>query len=983
MESGIALLRALCEGLSPAIESDALPSSTLRFVLEYSVNPVLEREQARLSMLLDTNSFELKLLFATSCSDIAADVGFGVFVVLQFPGLERTASQKTLLRIGYALQTELQLVSVEPDLGTRVFADPEPPGAVPEGIVKDAFENNCWVNKDEPADVRWVLRNANVLSAWQRAKNQGEDVLIAQPDTGIAEHTTMRTSALRMDLGINLVEGGSAPTDPLSDRTSNPGHGTGTSSVVVACSDPGLMGVSPAASLIPIRCIDDVKVFNPAPVAAAIDHARRVGSHVISLILGGVPSRAMLQAIKRAIREDIIVLAAAGNCVNLVVWPARYNDVIAIGGSNINDEPWQGSSRGAPIDVCAPAELVWRALRLPDNDDTQSIAGGQGTSYATALIAGVAALWLAHHGRSTIVRAAGSAHLSVQVMFRRALTRSARRPDGWNTDKYGAGIVDADALLALPLTELSVDDSQEVATRSADNSWDRLLASQYFTDSAKASADTSSGVASQLRSASASTVDSAEASETRRAPHAVDWRGFELEIAALVLDDARLGVTAHNGQHKPERARVLLDMSSELKAAVQGESSEELKPLWQRQVAAAASLMGPRVRQDRVEPMRQLATSRSRSLESTAAMSPEKARASLTSNVIRDKLDAMEKRFDSSSAHDDTSAIVQLRQQVLEDSEHVLAKMRKGEAIASNDIQANTALEALVKLEGRPAIALTDEAIDLNDPELGAWQGPIALLQHRLQEAQQSVGRIDAEDWHQGTGFVVGDGLVLTNRHVLESFAMPVPHAQNPERWVFEQEPVIHFSPTADDTERCFRVTGVVFGGADPIIDGSGVDFDELDLALLEVETTNAAGQSLPTALPVSTEAAKSRKNSQVFVLGYPAQPQHFPQDEEGKLRLDVVERVRQIFGMRYGVRYLSPGMIATASDGLDLGTRQWSFAHDATSLGGNSGSCVLSCDDELAVIGLHFAGDWMRANYAHEMARLKAASVGIPCLFE
>ena len=117
--------------------------------------------------------------------------------------------------------------------------------------------------------------------------------------------------------------------------------------------------------------------------------------------------------------------------------------------------------------------------------------------------------------------------------------------------------------------------------------------------------------------------------------------------------------------------------------------------------------------------------------------------------------------------------------------------------------------------------------------------------------------------------------------------------------------------------------------------------------------------------------------------MGYPAQPQHFPEDEEGRLRLDVVERVRQIFGMRYGVRYLSPGLVASDADELGLGTRRWSFAHDATSLGGNSGSCVLSCDDDLAVVGLHFAGDWMRANYAHDMGCLKNASVGIPGLFE
>ena len=81
---------------------------------------------------------------------------------------------------------------------------------------------------------------------------------------------------------------------------------------------------------------------------------------------------------------------------------------------------------------------------------------------------------------------------------------------------------------------------------------------------------------------------------------------------------------------------------------------------------------------------------------------------------------------------------------------------------------------------------------------------------------------------------------------------------------------------------------------------------------------------------------------------------------------MDVVLRLRQIYDMKYGVRYLSPGLVMTSPEAVPDSPKHWVFTHDATSLGGNSGSCVLSFDHNLDVAGLHFAGDWLRANYAH-----------------
>ena len=67
------------------------------------------------------------------------------------------------------------------------------------------------------------------------------------------------------------------------------------------------------------------------------------------------------RAIQRALDAGTIVLAAAGNEVGFVVFPAAFDEVIAVAASNIRDEPWSGSSHGPAVDITAPGESVWRA----------------------------------------------------------------------------------------------------------------------------------------------------------------------------------------------------------------------------------------------------------------------------------------------------------------------------------------------------------------------------------------------------------------------------------------------------------------------------------------------------------------------------------------------------------------------------------------------------------------------------------------------
>ena len=185
----------------------------------------------------------------------------------------------------------------------------------------------------------------------------------------------------------------------------------------------------------------------------------------------------------------------------------------------------------------------------------------------------------------------------------------------------------------------------------------------------------------------------------------------------------------------------------------------------------------------------------------------------------------------------------------------------------------------------------------------------------------------------------------------------------------------INFAETAGDPAQRFQVKSVMTTGADPI--GEFVDFAHLDLALLEVETINAVETRLPSSLDFVSDPLKLARSARLFTVGFPALPDVPAIDLQEVSRLEVVEQLRRIFGLRYGRKYLSPGLV---SGGLDQDSRDpqaWVFDHDATTLGGNSGSAVFYFGDPMGVLGLHFAGDWMRANHAHGMAAVRTAAAG------
>lgn len=375
------------------------------------------------------------------------------FLEVRFPWFDSELGRPLAFDLAHDLRLRFSLRSSEPRIDADFYPDPsgDPDGA--PSAEKAMLRGLCEVSGSPPQDRQWALNliRAREAIAYAGSKGRpaaGDGIIVAQPDTGYRIVKALAGSQIAAGGGWDIFRRQPDGADPL-DYDGHPGHGTATGSCVVSNSPGNGFGVAPSARLYPIRCIENVVVLRPDRVARALEHACRpeLGVDVITMSLGGVPSEAVRAAMRAAIRAGKIVLAAAGNCVRIVVWPARYAECIAVAGCNIDRKPWKGSCRGPDVDITAPGQMVWHATTKEGVDDKD----GQGTSFAVALTAGAAAQWLAFHGRAAVEAEAAVRRVTVQELFMGALRATASASPRLPKGKFGAGILDVERLLRLPL----------------------------------------------------------------------------------------------------------------------------------------------------------------------------------------------------------------------------------------------------------------------------------------------------------------------------------------------------------------------------------------------------------------------------------------------------------------------------------------------------------------------------------------------------
>ena len=256
------------------------------------------------------------------------------------------------------------------------------------------------------------------------------------------------------------------------------------------------------------------------------------------------------------------------------------------------------------------------------------------------------------------------------------------------------------------------------------------------------------------------------------------------------------------------------------------------------------------------------------------------------------------------------------------------------------------ALEAIVMPQNRPVVFVRGDSYD-DVPDPWSKLNP-APVKSSISALFPKIGRIDLPlnplIPYGGTGFIVGDGLLMTNRHVAQLFSgglgMSVKYRTGGSAIDFKRQ-----IDTADDDHTAFLN-----------IRGVEMIHPFWDMALLRVE-----GLPSSSALPLSISSPEDLLDRDIIVVGYPAR--------DMRSDLDVQDR---IFGGKYNVKRLQPGTARPRAKIASFENDVNAMTHDASTLGGNSGSAVIDVQTG-QVVALHFAGEYLKANYAvpmYELAR-------------
>jgi len=248
------------------------------------------------------------------------------------------------------------------------LSDSEPVSITPSIVPDDSY-----------FDKQWALGKIQALEAWQ-VTSGSQDVLIAILDTGIDQnHEDLKGKVMAE---VNFTD---SPT--LDDIH---GHGTHIAGIIAANSNngTGIAGVASEVRLMNVKVADDKGRCQASAVADGIIWAVDSGAGVINISIElREPSLQLEDAVNYAWSQGAIIIAAAGNDGSQSpIYPAYYENCIAVAATRQNDTLAPLSNYGDWVNVAAPGFNIYSTL--PDD----GYGYKTGTSFAAPYVSGLAAL---------------------------------------------------------------------------------------------------------------------------------------------------------------------------------------------------------------------------------------------------------------------------------------------------------------------------------------------------------------------------------------------------------------------------------------------------------------------------------------------------------------------------------------------------------------------------------------------------------------
>lgn len=250
---------------------------------------------------------------------------------------------------------------------------------------KDYIAHTTFIPNDPYWNNQWGPEDIYCPQAWEIERGS-QNVLVAVIDTGV-DYTHPDLSG-RVVLGYDYVNN---DNDPRDDHY----HGTHCAGIIGAGinNGVGIAGVS-NCKILAIKALDSSGSGYYSWIASAIAYAADNGARAISMSLGGTSDSSVLKdACQYAYSKGVLIIAAAGNSGpsdNTVLYPAKYDTVVAVSALSQGDTIAYFSSRGPEVELAAPGDGIY-----------STVPGGyrslSGTSMACPHVSGVAGLVFSHN----------------------------------------------------------------------------------------------------------------------------------------------------------------------------------------------------------------------------------------------------------------------------------------------------------------------------------------------------------------------------------------------------------------------------------------------------------------------------------------------------------------------------------------------------------------------------------------------------------
>ncbi len=285
---------------------------------------------------------------------------------------------------------------------------------------------------NDPNASQWAYTDIKLYDAWQYTTGS-RNVVVAVIDNGFdIHHPDLKANVWKNSkeiannnkdddnngyvddvYGWNFLDNNNNPVPDVSDVTAAQKkegvfhHGTVVAGLIGAVGNNALdgVGVNWQVRLMNIKVLGNNGSGSITPVAKAIDYAVDNGADIINISMVGQKTDDLSTAIERAYKKGVVVVAAAGNDMTDLnrspLYPICADEgrieqwVIGVSAIQKTHQIAQFSNSGSNcIDITAPGvQLGSTVLYSPVNGLSETFADGwNGTSFATPLVSGTAAL---------------------------------------------------------------------------------------------------------------------------------------------------------------------------------------------------------------------------------------------------------------------------------------------------------------------------------------------------------------------------------------------------------------------------------------------------------------------------------------------------------------------------------------------------------------------------------------------------------------